>query len=459
MQRMRSVLFILVLLFGLLQSFRGSENITEILKSDSIVPNIDAITRHVCDIGYAPVLQEMSLVTPEYFNCSLNYTGVKRGASNGFILKKQRCNIEKAKKKVCSVIVLDGLGHFLQEMLGLLVARSNSFKEVSSLMPQEISKSMVYLNNVEGVYKPNQNNSIYCHEKSYLEQGELQKITSLNDIFQSHFECFLVPDFNVWFGFKMIQQQNMQSIFAAYKSRNDIYDKTELISCGKRFSEDKTLEIAYHLRIGDLAFPAIGANKIKTKNFHDRLKKSLKGLKEVLEWLKKLQSALGTIGWKINTYVSTDTPYEQLNLLLEEHKVQVEFEAVDEFFDGIMMRKNVRATTVHKNETVDLVFLGANGNPLLSLHCLASAHLLIRDHESHFSILAVLLMGAKNSARPEDLHESHIEQIVDAIKANPLYPHNVHSNLTYIGIFFHQDADRIVKAFLERARTLIQELL
>lgn len=425
-----SLLSFLVIVFSFLQLFCcADENITEILRLPSFKPNIQAVSDHVCGKKAYKGANSHSLITTSVFKCELGNSTEQNGISISF---KHR------------LTPFDGLGHYLFMLVTTLLNDGNAYKNAKRFMAQDMSTTMVYLADIEGVYQQNHSNSFYCHQFTSMHDhgGETLETSKfpLQFLLHTHFECFLVPQLDEWFGFNLIRQDRLWTLPRAYSASAD----KSSIKCGKTSigqKKEKTLEISYHFRLGDI----LAGAHLFTKDSHKgmmhetmyaRLMSTLQGAVNVFNWLAELNTAMEVIGWNIHTSIYSDSPFEVIQNFLQQEKDSFgEIVPIDFFSNGILRHQRAKVVDNKKNSSFTVEFIGDSGNPLIALHCLSNAHLLIRDPASNFSKLAAMLSVSSNSANPSTLKVMHIDQIVQSLRYQP-----DNSNIGILGEYFYNDA-------------------
>jgi hypothetical protein len=377
----------------LLQANTGHPNRSwwrEVLAAPVVVPDFEAISRHVCGMKAACV--SPSKAYRKYGKQSL----LLKGKPWPYFPTECR---EKGGELMSEFEVLnfDAIGHVGIQIVntvqaeakrnhGLLVERARFFG-------QDVALSAVYLRDVEGLgngFAP----SLYCHTTKFLTTdlnlsaavlngtghvalsaaaeakefyarsrklvNDHEKIVARlvakyetgSKLFRDFYECYLVPPLDDWFGFNALPRTTLtpQRVIAeTYAATN----RSAFVgSCGT--ADPSFLRVAIHVRLGDvLSMDYVRAQAAAI-------------LETSLRLLAHLQ-----VTRNIHVIVVSDSPPRVITSILK----GVDIVVGQSWSDGVSHFVDGRTTQLEPGD-LDLTFLG-DGNPLVALHCIASADLVL----------------------------------------------------------------------------------
>ena len=268
-----------------------------------------------------------------------------------------------------------------------------------------VSDATVYLRDVDGLgdgFAP----SLYCHERDWL--GADQAVTSNckrihgkqnciakttcswhekknacrvkpqckmcrwptgDALFRDHFECFLAPPLDEWFGFDALpptkKRPGGHRVRRAVAETYAAVDRDAFVDCG---AADGELRIVVHVRLGDL----IHADLVPNVSATDERPMRVEGahLRNALRVVAGLRARLP--GRRVRALILSDSPPETVARTLEGLDVGIRVGGARR--DGASHLVDGR--TVGLENDFDVSFHGA-GNPLVALHCMAAADLLL----------------------------------------------------------------------------------
>jgi hypothetical protein len=267
-----------------------------------------------------------------------------------------------------------------------------------------VSPMGAYLRDVDGLYDgfaP----SLYCHERDWL--GADRTVTSLckrirgkqdctantrcswqektnacvgksrcklcrwptgNAVFRDHFECFVAPPFDEWFGFDALPPADdpaweRRAAAKAYAA----VDRDALVDCG---AADGELRVVVHVRLGDLIHPDLSVNASATALASISMRSQGGQLQNALRVVAGLRARLS--GRRVHALILSDSPPETVAATLEGLDVGIRVGGARR--DGASHLVDGRTAGLETD--FDVSFHGA-GNPLVALHCMAAADLLL----------------------------------------------------------------------------------
>ena len=281
---------------------------------------------------------------------------------------------------------MDGLGHF-----GLVIADTITKRRGARTRPhffgESASVSAIYLRDVAGLgdgFAP----SLYCHEtdawlkpfnhlkkKFDKDYGKARKALrryfydtypSGDDFVRGHFECFLAPPLDEWFGFDALPPEDDP----AWERRAVAETYAALgreAFAGRCGADADDVRVIVHARLGDL-IGATHSGAVAKGNSADRVEGE--HLRNALRIVAALRARLP--GRVVRALVLSDSPPETVAATLD--GLDVGIRVGRKRRDGAS--RLVDGRTAGLEHDFDVSFHGA-GNPLVTLHCMATADLLL----------------------------------------------------------------------------------
>ncbi|KAK7236178.1 hypothetical protein SO694_00060142 [Aureococcus anophagefferens] len=281
---------------------------------------------------------------------------------------------------------MDGLGHF-----GLVIADTIAKRRGARTRPhffgESASVSAIYLRDVAGLgdgFAP----ALYCHEtdawlkpfnhlkkKFDKDYGKARKALrryfydaypSGDDFLRGHFECFLAPPLDEWFGFGALPPEDdpaweRRAVAETYAA---LGREAFAGGCG---ADAGDVRVIVHARLGDL-IGATHSGAVQKGNGAF----SVEGahLRNALRVVAALRARLP--GRVVRALVLSDSPPETVAATLD--GLDVGIRVGRKRRDGASRLVDGRTAGLERD--FDVSFHGA-GNPLVTLHCMATADLLL----------------------------------------------------------------------------------
>jgi len=140
-------------------------------------------------------------------------------------------------------------------------------------------------------------------------------------------------------------------------------------------------DVAVHLRLGDLIAPAVGTGDAsrdgRSDNWAERAANTAKGMATILRSLCRLKAAMkaASAEHRFVSLVVSDTPFDVVRGFLKRHAgIQIwETHADHDEYASYTIAKAV----LDSGDSMELSFMSATANPLVSMHCLAAADALV----------------------------------------------------------------------------------
>ena len=353
------------------------------LSAPAVVPDFALVARHVCDMP--PWADDVALVDERartnrdidllrgnwrYFPAGCRSRGGPAWDGHG----------EDPNK------AMDGLGHF-----GLVIADTIAKRRGARTRPhffgESASVSAIYLRDVAGLgdgFAP----ALYCHEtdawlkpfnhlkkKFDKDYGKARKALrryfydtypSGDDFVRGHFECFLAPPLDEWFGFDALPPEDdpaweRRAVAETYAA---LGREAFAGRCGADVGD---VRVIVHARLGDL-IGATHSGAVQKGNSADRVEGE--HLRNALRVVAALRARLP--GRVVRALVLSDSPPETVAATLD--GLDVGIRVGRKRRDGAS--RLVDGRTAGLEHDFDVSFHGA-GNPLVTLHCMATADLLL----------------------------------------------------------------------------------
>ena len=331
------------------------------LAAPAIVPEFALVSRHVCDM---PARDDVRRVNPCLnllaAELPLFPAACRRRGADVFWGGRKR---ERDKG-------IDGLGHF-----GRAIAEAIAARRGERLPPRFFGESAsvfgVYLRDVAGL-GDGFNPSLYCHQRGTVkqdfeathEEGCVEGADAFraylaaryptgDALFRDHFECYASPPFDAWFGFDALPPAgdaawDRRAVAETYAS----LDRGAFAGgCGAAAGD---VRLVIHARLGDLLATAGPAEGRRLRNA-----------------LVVAATLAARLRGRVHVLVLSDSPAAAVAGVLEG---DVRVELGDARSDGVSHLVDGR--TVGLENDVELTFLGA-GNPLVAIHCMATADVLL----------------------------------------------------------------------------------
>ncbi|KAK7253679.1 hypothetical protein SO694_00002267 [Aureococcus anophagefferens] len=366
------------------------------LAAPAIVPDFALLSKHVCERGSTFVTSKELTYFPS--DCRLIKIA-SRGIHDPDLNRKAaglRCTP-------------DGLGHVGRCEVGMIAKRRG--EPGARYFQQYVADSGAYLRDVDGLgdgFAP----SLYCHERDWLNADRsvtsgCKRRSSLHHkqnckakttcswkektnecreksdsksgwptgdaLFRDHFECFLAPPFDEWFGFDALPPADdpawgRRAVAETYAA----VDRDAFVDCG---AADGELRVVVHVRLGDLIHPDLSANASAEVTLIE-MRSEGGHLRNALRVVAALRARLP--GRRVHTLILSDSPPETVAATLEGLDVGIHVGGARR--DGASHLVDGR--TVGLENDFDVSFHGA-GHPLVALHCMAAADLLLGPEKCH----------------------------------------------------------------------------
>ena len=383
------------------------------LAAPAISPDFALVSKHVCERGSTFVLPQLKRYFPS--NCSKRMTASweffghhKKTKAKGLgRIRARRLPEERmieAGRRRLSCGAPDGLGHVGHCVVNMIADRRSPGPGARHFQ-EYVSDATVYLRDVDGLgdgFAP----SLYCHERDWLRADRAvtsnckrihgkQRCTAETTcsweekknacrvkpqcktcrwptgdaLFRDHFECFLAPPFDEWFGFDALPltdalpRGERRAAAEAYA----VVDRDALVDCG---AADGELRVVVHTRLGDLIHPDLSVNASATALTSISMRSQGGHLRNALRVVAELRARLP--GRRVHALILSDSPPETVAATLEGLDVGIHVGGARR--DGASPLVDGR--TVGLENDFDVSFHGA-GNPLVALHCMAAADLLL----------------------------------------------------------------------------------
>mmetsp|Transcript_31739 Transcript_31739/g.103154 ORF Transcript_31739/g.103154 Transcript_31739/m.103154 type:complete len:444 (-) Transcript_31739:52-1383(-) len=343
------------------------------LAAPAISPDFALVSKHVCERGSTFAPSDLNHYFPSKCRKKIHHTHTPT----------------------------DGLGH-----VGRAVVEKIADRRVppgARYFQEYVGHSGAYLRDVDGLYDgfaP----SLYCHERDWLgadrtvtspckrihgkqdctantrcswqektnacrekSQCKLCRWPTGDAVFRDHFECFVAPPFDEWFGFDALPPADdpawgRRAVAETYAA----VDRDALVDCG---AADGELRVVVHVRLGDLIHPDLSANASAEVTLIE-MRSEGGHLRNALRVVAELRARLP--GRRVHALILSDSPPETVAATLEGLDVGIRVGGARR--DGASHLVDGR--TVGLENDFDVSFHGA-GNPLVALHCMAAAGLLL----------------------------------------------------------------------------------
>ena len=331
------------------------------LAAPALVPDFEIIAKHVCGM---PALVERPDTIHRAQPCQ-----DLLGESWPYFPERCRGRGESS-AKVQRDQGIDGVGHFGRTIVAALEKRPE-FRALPRFFGQSASVGGVYLRDVAGLgdgFAP----SLYCHERAHVKRAfdarknsgcrpadEFRKFFTARypagaALFRDHFECFATPPFDAWFGFDALPAADDpawegRAVAETYAS----LDRGAFAGgCGAAAGD---VRLVIHARLGDLLATA-GRTEGK------RLRNALVIAGKLVERRRD----------RVHVLVLSDSPAAAVAGLLEG---DVRVELGDARSDGVSQLVDGRTVGLGAGD-FDVTLKG-EGHPLVALHCMATADVLL----------------------------------------------------------------------------------
>ncbi|KAH8057165.1 hypothetical protein JL722_6806 [Aureococcus anophagefferens] len=241
-----------------------------------------------------------------------------------------------------------------------------------------------------------------CREKS---QCKLCRWPTGNAVFRDHFECFVAPPFDEWFGFDALPPADdpgwgRRVVAETYAA----VDRDALVDCG-----GGELSVVVHVRLGDLLLPDLAANASATALTSISMRSQGGQLRNALRVVAELRARLP--GRRVHALILSDSPPETVAATLEGLDVGIRVGGARR--DGASHLVDGRTAGLENG--FDVSFHGA-GNPLVALHCMAAAGLLLGPENSMVLFARELsLRGVYRGLPVEPLDATAVDAGVEAL--------------------------------------------
>lgn len=440
--RLARISFVLLLSISLLTGSTDKHDLKHILASGPISLDYETVKQHVCARSMVDRLICEDLDFLGYFQCDEKCDPTELKISKAEKRKVVPCeerrlkNIERVFQKDPSdfarkcveihrcqsanvEIRMDGLGHYIYKvnkkiMLDLNSGLSRSYK---SYFTESVRKSAIYLKNVSSL------GDAYCHK--VRADDDPSTYNESVEYLHANFQCYKVPPLDEWFNTRWLLPSNSYKddpdrdprCFAVTFSPNTcgtacnerVQQEFQLnywkgheddaITCGSdaTISEEQFV-VAIHLRLGDLLHPPdlqYTQDKLnRIPYYHARLKHSIEGFEKTLKYIDKSFSDMAD-EHGLRILVVSDLPTTST-----EHDL-------NELFRGDIWQQSLRLRAIpdsiyndgmsqhvlisHQLSSLPVIDLMLDSNPLVGLHCLGKADLMVEPSSSYFGNLAVMI--------------------------------------------------------------------
>jgi len=342
------------------------------------------------------------------------------------------------------VAIFDGLGHYFNKLRTLLIRERDQgiFRSYGSFFEEFVGRSAVYVESMtsrtyevrdqqrRGNLSTNRTSegpfSLYCHQKQL---ATADSFSSSAEFWERQYECYEVPPLDRWFNLQsdLVDQDEERCVQLKVREhhspdgnsssrwhnflRAQYWDETpdapmvKDLSCGRTVARDETWQLALHLRLGDLIAPVLvdnGADKGRAEIFSERVAHGIDGLKRALQLLSHVQSTLhnASAHSSFRSLVITDSPFASVKQLL--HTAGVHLSVERTFQDELTSYTDVKARFPSGESEggegkMQLSFMSDDANPLVALHCLAAADVLLLPAAAHEYVSSFALMAASLS--------------------------------------------------------------
>ena len=340
------------------------------LTAPAIVPEFALVSRHVCDM---PARDDVRRVNP-----CLNLLAAELPVFPA-ACRRRGADVFWGGRKRERDKGIDGLGHF-----GRAIAEAIAARRGERLPPRFFGESAsvfgVYLRDVAGLgdgFNPSLgdgfNPSLYCHQRGTVkqdfeathEEGCVEgadafraylaaRYATGDALFRDHFECYASPPFDAWFGFDALPPAgdaawDRRAVAETYAS----LDRGAFAGgCGAAAGD---VRLVIHARLGDLLATA-GRTEGK------RLRNALVIAGKLVERRRD----------RVHVLVLSDSPAAAVAGLLEG---DVRVELGDARSDGVSQLVDGRTVGLGAGD-FDVTLKGG-GHPLVALHCMATADVLL----------------------------------------------------------------------------------
>ncbi|KAH8092289.1 sulfotransferase family [Aureococcus anophagefferens] len=187
-----------------------------------------------------------------------------------------------------------------------------------------ISEAAVFLRDVDGLgdgFAP----SLYCHERDWLHAGK-QRVTGEeiagvqiaarwrtgDAVFRDHFECFVAPPLDEWFGFDALPPADDPAWERRAVAETSRRRPRRFVDCG---AADGELRVVVHVRLGDLIHPDLSVNASATALASISMRSQGGHLRNALRVVAELRARLP--GRRVHTLILSDSPPETVAASLE----------------------------------------------------------------------------------------------------------------------------------------------
>lgn len=388
---------------------------TQILSLPSFKPTYNLISRHGCDQSDADMKQMLSPCP------KVVHAGDRGGHS--FLCPYGRQH-------------WDGLGHVFVELWTKLRSeiRTQRARQHSHFFAESVTRGAIHLRPASALYAGAR---IYCHELQYAVLRNLSGEGLLHD----HFVCHHIPELDEWFALR--QHDAVPNCSAPFAGESDadadalmrsryweLHSSLPEKSCS--FPRG-SLGVSVHLRLGDLVRPTLMASQLSMTaremgrerlHFLERARVSAAGFRNALEVLANataVRRALNISG-TLKILVVSDSPFRQLAFTLESTKL-LRLHRVRHYHDGTV------PYTVARVDPLGLEIDLLHAHPLLSVHCLAVADILLLvqsdehgDGLSSFGRMASLLSRGRTVVLPSSRTNASLFAEVSSLLAQGIPP-------------------------------------
>ena len=370
------------------------------LAAPAISPDFALVSKHVCERGSTFVTSKELTYFPS--DCRL----IK-------IASRGMHDPDLNRKKAGLRCTPDGLGHVGRCEVGMIADRRGA--PGARYFQEYVADSGAYLRDVDGLgdgFAP----SLYCHERDWLTAEFNKLLKKLKNIsvtssckrrsslhhkqnckaqttcswdkktnecvgkidsksgwptgdalFRDHFECFLAPPFDEWFGFDALPPADDPAWGRRVAAETyAAVDRDALVDCG---AADGELRVVVHVRLGDLIHPDLSANASAEVTLIE-MRSEGGHLRNALRVVAALRARLP--GRRVHALILSDSPPETVAATLEGLDVGIHVGGAR----GDGASHLVDGRTVGLETDFDVSFHGA-GHPLVALHCMAAADLLL----------------------------------------------------------------------------------
>ena len=331
------------------------------LAAPAVVPDFSVIRAHVCGM---PARVDKHHLSPCQTLLSGNWTYFPEAC-------RERGEASATSPEFGKGI--DGVGHFGQFIVEGIRERRGAPPRLARFFGESASVAGAYFVGVGGLgdgFDP----SLYCHERDHVKQALDPKRPSKRcepaaafrehfaslyptgaALFRDHFECYLAPPLDAWFGFDALPPAG-----AGAWDRGDAVAETYAAlgrgavagACG---AGPGAVRLVIHLRLGDILHLAGRAEGARLRNA-----------------LVAAAALVAALPGPAHVAVLSDSPPATVAGLLDG---DVTVRVGDARSDGVSRLVSGRTAGLGARD-LDVDFHGA-GNPLVALHCMAAADALL----------------------------------------------------------------------------------